>query len=91
MWATGTSPTHSQMSKAFKFLVTRRSIIEEGWWVEADTEEEALEAAYDGEVDNRDCDRREWIDYDSDEWVVDDCEDLCPLVKMIKEYDAQTG
>ena len=91
MWATGTSPTLLQMSKAYKFLIVRRSIIEEGWWVEADSEEEALEAAYDGEVDNRDCDRREWIDYHDDEWTVDDREDLCPLVKMVKEYDAQTG
>ena len=77
------------MSKAYKFLVTRRSIIEEGWWVEADTEEEALEAASSGEVDNRDCDRSEWMEYNDDEWYVDDREDLCPLHQMVLQYDQQ--
>jgi hypothetical protein len=72
--------------KKFKFLMSRTSLIEESWWVEADTEEEARELGFDGEVDNGDPDRREWIEYYDDEWSIDETECIDPLYRMVKDY-----
>ena len=71
----------------FKFLMSRTSLIQESWWVEADTEEEASELAMNGEVDNGDPDRREWLEYYDDEWSIDEKECIDPLYKMVKEYE----
>jgi hypothetical protein len=70
----------------FKFLMSRTSLIEESWWVEADTEEEAMELALDGEVDNSDPDRRNWIEYYDEEWSIDQQECIDPLDRMVKDY-----
>ena len=69
--------------------MTRTSLIEEGWWVEADDEEEAISKAFDGDVDNCEADHRRWIDYADDEWTVDDRECIDPLYKMVKEFEIQ--
>ena len=73
-----------------KFLLVRRSIIEEGWWVTAESEQEAMDKAYEGQVDNDECDRREWCDYYDDEWTVDDVEELDDLVLFVKSLDKVT-
>jgi hypothetical protein len=73
----------------FKFLMSRTSLIQESFWVEADTEEEASELAMNGEVDNDEPVRRDWIDYYDDEWSIDEKECIDPLYVMVKEY--QTG
>ena len=72
--------------KKFKFLMSRTSLIQESFWVEADSEEEAKELGFDGEVDNGDPDRREWIDYYDDEWSIDEKECIDPLYVMVKDY-----
>jgi hypothetical protein len=72
--------------KKFKFLMSRTSLIQESFWVEADSEEEAKELGFDGEVDNGDPDRREWIDYYDDEWSIDETECIDPLYVMVKDY-----
>jgi hypothetical protein len=74
--------------KKFKFLMSRTSLIQESFWVEADTEEEAREMGFDGEVDNGDPDRREWIDYYDDEWSIDETECIDPLYVMVKDYES---
>ena len=73
----------------FKFLVSRTSLIEESWWVEADTEEEAVEMASNGEVDNCDPYRREWLSYYDEEWSIYQQECIDPLYLMVKDYDRQ--
>jgi hypothetical protein len=72
--------------KKFKFLMSRTSPIQESFWVEADSEEEAKELGFDGEVDNGDPDRREWISYYDDEWSIDETECIDPLYRMVKGY-----
>lgn len=76
------------MSKAFKFFVVRRAIVEEVYAVEADSEEEAMDRVHNGEIDyDNDLVSNEWQDWAEDEWTVTAKEDLCPLTKMVKEYD----
>jgi len=72
--------------KRFKFLMSRTSLIEESFWVEADSEEEARELGFDGEVDNGEPAYRRWIDYADDEWSIDETESIDPLYRMVKDY-----
>jgi hypothetical protein len=67
----------------YKFQISRRSIMLEVYWVEADSEEEAMEIAYDGNAGDPALD---WIDWMDDQYEVDDVEILDPLYKMVKEY-----
>jgi hypothetical protein len=69
----------------FKFTVARTAVIEEYYEIEADSEEEALSIAYDGEYG--DPVRTVFIDWRDDEWSAVDCEDLEPLYQMVKNYD----
>jgi hypothetical protein len=71
----------------FRYLMSRTSIIEESWWVEADSEDEAMEKAYDGEADNTEPAVRRWMDYADDEWTIDETECIDPLYVMVKEYE----
>jgi hypothetical protein len=72
--------------KKFKFLMSRTSLIQESFWVEADSEEEAMELGFDGEIDNGEPAHSEWIDYTDDEWSIDKKECIDPLYVMVKEY-----
>lgn len=71
----------------YRFLMSRTSLIEESWWVEADTEDEAMEKAFDGDADNNEPAFRNWIDYADDEWTIDEKECIDPLYVMVKEYE----
>ncbi len=74
-----------------RFAVSRRSIIEETFFVEADSWDEALEKARDGNYDDSKI-QTEWIDWYDDHFEAAsefEPEPLCPLHKMVKEYDAQ--
>ena len=71
----------------YRYLMSRTSIIEESWWVEADSEDEAMEKAFDGEADNDEPAHRRWIDYADDEWTIDETECIDPLYVMVKEYE----
>jgi hypothetical protein len=55
----------------------------EVYWVEADSEEEAMEIAYDGNAGDPALD---WVDWMDDQYEVDDVEIIDPLYKMVKEY-----
>lgn len=74
--------------KAFRYAVTRRSIIEETFWVEADSSLEALEMANNGDYSDDNI-QTEWIDWYDDHFEMSDIEPepLDPLYKMVKEYD----
>jgi hypothetical protein len=73
--------------KKFKFLLSRTSLIQESYWVEADTEEEALELGFNGEVDNDEPALRQWIDYYDDEWSVDERVSQDDLVIFVKSKE----
>lgn len=70
----------------FKFLMSRTSLIQESFWVEADSEEEAMTLGFDGEVDNDEPAYRTWISYHDDEWSIDEKECIDPLYVMVKEH-----
>jgi hypothetical protein len=72
--------------KKFKFLMSRTSLIEESYWVEADSEDEAQQLGFDGEIDNKEPDYRKWIDYHDYEWSIDETECIDPLYRMVKDY-----
>ncbi len=67
-----------------KFTFWRNAIVAETYIVEAETEEEAREMIRDGGVDVF---SEEWIDWLSDDFELEDTEELDPLYKMVKEYD----
>jgi hypothetical protein len=67
----------------YKFEISRRSIYLETYWVEADTEEEAMELAYDGNVGDP---AMEWLDWADSQYEVDDIECIDPLYVMVKDY-----
>jgi hypothetical protein len=77
------------MAKQFRFLMSRTSLIQESFWVEADSETEAMEMGFDGEVDNGEPAFKEWIDYHDDEWSIDEKEVICPLHQMVKDYQLE--
>lgn len=72
----------------YRFAVTRRSLIEETFWVEADTPEEAVDKAGNGEYDDGNI-TQEWIDWYDDTFEIShdfEPEPLCPLHNMVKNY-----
>ena len=74
-------------TKAFKFTVGRRSIVTEYYYVEADSEEEALAIANNGELDyDNNAAGTTFEDWYEDDFQVYEKEDLCPLTKMVRDY-----
>jgi DNA-dependent RNA polymerase auxiliary subunit epsilon len=67
------------MTKRFTFW--RNCIVAETFVVEAESEEEARELVRDA-----DCVHEEWIDWLSDDFEIEEVEELDPLYKMVKEY-----
>jgi hypothetical protein len=67
----------------FEFQISRRSISLETYFVEADSEEEALEICNDGNIPEPMLEFLDWID---DEYQVDGKECIDPLYTMIKEH-----
>jgi hypothetical protein len=67
----------------FKFELYRRSITCETYWVEADTEEEAIEIAANGDVGDPILEFMDWYD---DEYTVESKECIDPLYVMVKDY-----
>lgn len=68
----------------FKFTLVRAAVIDEYYEIEADSEEEALSLALDGNYG--DPVRTEFVDWRDDEFSAVDCEDLEPLYRMVKDY-----
>lgn len=71
----------------FKFTLVRAAVIDEYYEIEADSEEEALEIAYDGNLP--DPFRTEFVDWRDDNYSVIDTEVIEPLYRMVKDYDNQ--
>lgn len=71
----------------FKFTVSRTAVYNEVYEIEADSWDEAQEILYDGGYG--DPVHMEFIDWHGS-WEEDDREELCPLTKMIKDYEATT-
>ena len=67
-----------------KFILVRAARIDEYYEVEADSESEALEYAYDGNL--ADPFKTEFIDWSDDEYAVVDVEVIDPLYVMVKDY-----
>lgn len=77
------------MTKAFRYTLYRRSIISEAFYVDANSEAEALQIANES-FDNLVTANQEWIDWYDTEYQIDeafDPEPLDPLYKMIKEHE----
>jgi len=68
----------------YKFTLCRAAVIDEYYEIEADSESEALEIAYDGGLE--DPVRTEFVDWRDDEYSAVDCEDIEPLYRMVKDY-----
>ncbi len=66
-----------------KFTFWRNSIIAETFEIEAKDEEEAREILMNG------CDpiTQEWMDWATDDFELEDTEELDPLYRMVKDYD----
>ena len=69
----------------FKFTLCRAAVIDEYYEIEADSEEEALSSALDGNYG--DPVRTEFVDWRDDEFSAVDCEDIEPLYRMVKDSD----
>ena len=67
-----------------RFILVRAARIDEYYEVEADSESEALEYAYDGNLG--DPFKTEFIDWSDDEYQVVDTEVIDPLYVMVKDY-----
>jgi hypothetical protein len=65
-----------------KFTFWRNCVVCEYYEVEARSEEEAREMVRDGTPV-----QSEWIDWLSDDFEIEEVEELDPLYKMVKEYD----
>ncbi len=66
-----------------KFTFWRNAIVAETYIVEAESEEAAREQIRDGGVDVF---TEEWIDWASDDFELEDVEELDPLYRMVKDY-----
>lgn len=71
-----------------KVILVRAAVIDEYYEVEADSEEEALEIAYDGNLG--DPIKTDFVDWRDDEYQVCDVEQLDPLYVMVKDYNPVT-
>ena len=67
-----------------KFILVRAAVIDEYYEVEADSETEALEIAYDGNLG--DPVRTDFVDWRDDEYQVVETEVIDPLYVMVKDY-----
>jgi hypothetical protein len=68
----------------FKYILVRAAVIDEYYEIEADSESEALEIAYDGNYG--DPVKTEFIDWRDDSYQVADVEEIEPLYRMVKDY-----
>ncbi len=67
-----------------KYTFWRNCIVAETFEVEAESEEEAREMMWNGEYG--DPIREEFIDWASDDFEIEDVEEIEPLYRMIKDY-----
>jgi hypothetical protein len=71
----------------FRYTVKRKSVFEELFEIEAESEEEALAKAHDGDYTNPYF--QDWVDWYDDQFQIDEDVDprpVCELYEMVKEY-----
>lgn len=68
------------------YTLVRAAVIDEYYEIEADSAEEALEIAYNGNLP--DPYKTEFIDWRDDEYQVADEEIIDPLYVMVKDYES---
>ena len=68
----------------FKYVMVRAAVIDEYYEIEADSEAEALEIAYDGNLG--DPVKTEFVDWRDDSYQVVETEVIDPLYVMVKDY-----
>jgi hypothetical protein len=66
-----------------KFTFWRNAIVAETYIVEAESEDAAREMIRDGSVEVF---SEEWIDWATDDFELEDVEELDPLYRMVKDY-----
>ena len=71
------------MTGKYRYEITRRSIICETYWVEADTKEEAIEICQNGCAEDP---QLEFIDWYDDAYQVESTECIDPLYRMVKDH-----
>lgn len=71
------------MPKAIYTLI-RAAVIDETYEIEADSEEEALEIAYNGQLG--DPVKTEFIDWRDDSYEIANVDVIEPLYRMVKDY-----
>ena len=69
----------------FKFTLVRAAVIDETYEVEADSQEEAMEMAHEGNLGEPVW--TEFVDWRDDEWSITETEEIEPLYRMVKDYD----
>jgi len=69
-----------------RYTFWRNCIVAETFEVEAESEEEARELVRDADVKYE-----EWIDWLTDDFELENVEELDPLYKMVKEYKCDIG
>lgn len=67
-----------------KFTFWRNSIVAETYIFEAENEEQAREMLRNGEVEVF---SEEWMDWATDDFELEDAEELDPLYRMVKDYE----
>lgn len=67
----------------YRYEITRRSITCETYWIEADSEDEAIEKIQNGDYEDP---QLEFIDWYDDNYQVEDTECIDPLYRMVKEH-----
>ena len=68
----------------YKFTLVRAAVIDEYYEVEADSEDEAMEMAFDGDLPDP-C-RTDFIDWRDDTYECVNKEVIEPLYRMVKDY-----
>jgi len=66
-----------------KFTFWRNAIVAETYIFEAESEEAAREMLRNGEVEVF---SEEWMDWASDDFQLEDCEELDPLYVMVRDH-----
>lgn len=71
-----------------KFTFWRNAIVSETYEFEAESEEAAREMLRNGAVDPI-CE--DWMDWATDDFELENVEELDPLYRMVKDYEPQIG
>jgi len=75
----------------FKYTLKRKSVFEELFEIEAESEEEALAKAMEGDYPSPFF--QDWVDWYDDEFQIDEDVEpkpVCELYEMVKEYKCAT-